>query len=170
MAAHKRCRRCCENPGLDADDQLESFTEQQILELKEAFALFDKKGTGHVTSKDLGTVMRSLGQRPSEAELEEMILACDPSGRGDITFDNFLDMMVRKLQSDDDGEADIERIFQIFDKDGDGYINYDDLSGVMKDLGEELTDDEIRDMMHQADTSHDGKIDYQEFMSLMMSL
>uniref|UniRef100_A0A7S3Z9K5 Calmodulin n=1 Tax=Lotharella globosa TaxID=91324 RepID=A0A7S3Z9K5_9EUKA len=169
MSTRKR-HRCCEHSNGETDDHLENFTEQQILELKEAFSLFDKKGTGHVTRKDLATVMRSLGQRPSEAELEEIVLACDPSGRGDITFDNFLDMMVRKLQNDDDGGADIERVFQIFDKDGDGYICYDDLSGVMKDLGEELTDKEIRDMMSQAGTKHEGKIDFDEFVILMMSL
>lgn len=42
-------------------------------EFKEAFSLFDKDGDGTITTKELGTVMRSLGQNPTEAELQDMI-------------------------------------------------------------------------------------------------
>jgi len=49
------------------------FAEEQIAEFKEAFSLFDKDGDGTITTKELGTVMRSLGQNPTEAELQDMI-------------------------------------------------------------------------------------------------
>lgn len=42
-------------------------------EFKEAFSLFDKDGDGSITVKELGTVMRSLGQNPTEAELQDMV-------------------------------------------------------------------------------------------------
>lgn len=51
-----------------------------ILEFKEAFALFDKDGDGTITTKELGTVMRSLGQNPTEAELQDMINEVDVDG------------------------------------------------------------------------------------------
>lgn len=51
----------------------DSLTEEQIAEFKEAFSLFDKDGDGTITTKELGTVMRSLGQNPTEAELQDMI-------------------------------------------------------------------------------------------------
>lgn len=44
-----------------------------ILEMKEAFCLFDKDGDGRITVTELGTVMRSLGQNPTESELQDMI-------------------------------------------------------------------------------------------------
>merc|ERR1712164_193001 len=44
-----------------------------IAEFKEAFSLFDKDGDGTITTRELGTVMRSLGQNPTEAELADMI-------------------------------------------------------------------------------------------------
>ena len=47
--------------------------EEQIAEFKEAFSLFDKDGDGTIATKELGTVMRSLGQNPTEAELQDMI-------------------------------------------------------------------------------------------------
>lgn len=50
------------------------------LEFKEAFSLFDKNGDGNISSKELGIVMRSLGQNPTEAELQDMINEVDFDG------------------------------------------------------------------------------------------
>lgn len=50
-------------------------------EFKEAFSLFDKDGDGTICSKELGTVMRSLGQNPTEAELQDMINEVDADGK-----------------------------------------------------------------------------------------
>ena len=52
-----------------------------VLEFKEAFSLFDKDGDGTITTKELGTVMRSLGQNPTEAELQDMINEVDADGK-----------------------------------------------------------------------------------------
>ena len=41
------------------------FTDEQVAEFKQAFALFDTDGNGFVTTDELGTVMRSLGQKPT---------------------------------------------------------------------------------------------------------
>ena len=49
-------------------------------EFKEAFSLFDKNGDGFISSKELGIVMRSLGQNPTEAELQDMINEVDFDG------------------------------------------------------------------------------------------
>lgn len=57
-----------------------------VLEFKEAFSLFDKDGDGTITTKELGTVMRSLGQNPTEAELQDMINEVDADGNGTIDF------------------------------------------------------------------------------------
>uniref|UniRef100_A0A7S4JC68 Calmodulin n=1 Tax=Odontella aurita TaxID=265563 RepID=A0A7S4JC68_9STRA len=56
----------------------DQLTEEQIAEFKEAFSLFDKDGDGTITTKELGTVMRSLGQNPTEAELMDMINEVSP--------------------------------------------------------------------------------------------
>lgn len=55
----------------------DQLTEEQIAEFKEAFSLFDKDGDGCITTKELGTVMRSLGQNPTEAELQVSTTCAD---------------------------------------------------------------------------------------------
>ena len=50
----------------DKEQNGDSLTDEQIAEFKEAFSLFDKDGDGTITTKELGTVMRSLGQNPTE--------------------------------------------------------------------------------------------------------
>jgi len=59
-------------------------------EFKEAFSLFDKDGDGTITTKELGTVMRSLGQNPTEAELQDMINEVDADGLCMHMFSSFL--------------------------------------------------------------------------------
>ena len=107
----------------------DQLTEEQIAEFKEAFSLFDKDGDGTITTKELGTVMRSLGQNPTEAELQDMINEVDADGNGTIDFPEFLTLMARKMK-DTDSEEEILEAFKVFDKDGNGFISAAELRHV----------------------------------------
>lgn len=50
-------------------------------ELQEAFSLFDKDGSGTISNEELEVVMKSLGQNPSEEELQKMIKEVDADGK-----------------------------------------------------------------------------------------
>lgn len=91
-------------------------------------------GDGTITTKELGTVMRSLGQNPTETELQDMINEVDADGNGTIDFPEFLTMMARKMH-DTDSEEEIKEAFKVFDKDGNGYISAAELRHVMTNLG-----------------------------------
>ncbi len=112
--------------------------------------------------------MRNLGQNPSETELTNMINEVDLDGNGTIDFKEFLGLMVRKMK-DTDTEEELIEAFKVFDRDGNGYITSLELRMVMSNLGEELSTEDIEDMIKEADIDGDGQIDYEEFVKMMMS-
>ena len=71
----------------------------QLSEFKEAFQLFDKDGNGSISTKELGMVMRSLGQNPTEAELMDMINEVDVDGSGSVDFPGKFSSLVYLLNS-----------------------------------------------------------------------
>merc|ERR1711976_86789 len=94
-----------DNEAVDARLAMEyEFSIDQIGEFREAFSLFDKDGDGTITTKELGTVMRSLGQNPSEDELQDMVNEVDIDGNGEIDFEEFLQMMAKKMKETDSEE------------------------------------------------------------------
>ncbi|XP_051011916.1 calmodulin-alpha-like [Acomys russatus] len=118
------------------------LTGEQIAEFREAFSLFDKDGHGTITTKELGTLMKSLGQNPTEAELQDIINDVDADGNGTIDFSEFLTGMARKMK---DSEEEIREAFHMFDRVGDSYISAAELLHVVANLGEKLTDGQVDD-------------------------
>ncbi len=60
------------------------FNFYSCTDLKETFALFDKDGDGNITMEELGIVLRSLGQSPTEAELQDIINEVDSDGTNNL--------------------------------------------------------------------------------------
>ncbi|KAL4874478.1 hypothetical protein BJY04DRAFT_203850 [Aspergillus karnatakaensis] len=144
----------------------EHLTEDQIAQFKEVFAVFDKDGTGDITATELGEVMRSLGQNPTDTELQDIIDELDVDRTGTIDFDEFLVMMSRKVK-DSDPEAELREAFAVFDKDKSGSISADELRQVLRSIGDDVSDKDVDEMLQLADVNGDGSIDYEEFVKLM---
>lgn len=144
----------------------ESLSEEKIAEFRCAFELFDKDRDGKITTKELGTVMKNLGQSPSEEDLQEMIKAVDNDDNGSIDFNEFLVLMAAKIQ-DEDTEEEMMEAFKVFDRDGNGYITKNDFKVVMTNLGEPLTPEELDEMIKDNDEDGDGQLTYDDFKKMM---
>eukprot|EP00092_Neocalanus_flemingeri_P041455 GFUD01045141.1.p1 GENE.GFUD01045141.1~~GFUD01045141.1.p1 ORF type:complete len:148 (+),score=67.57 GFUD01045141.1:62-505(+) len=136
-------------------------------EFKEAFDEFDKDGSGAISSKELLGVMRAMGQNPTEDELLNLVMEVDMDGNGTIEFDEFLHMMKKKANEVDE-EAELREAFNIFDRDMDGFISIKELKQVTSMLGTVLTKEEIDEFMAEADVDGNGKLDYDEFVKMLL--
>ncbi|XP_072994298.1 calmodulin-1 [Typha latifolia] len=146
-----------------------SLNKDQVSEFQQAFLLFDKDGDGCITVEELGTVIRSLGQNPSEEELHDMMREVDADGNGTIEFAEFLNLMAKKVK-ETDAEEELKEAFKVFDKDQNGFISASELRNVMMNLGEKLTDEEIEQMIREADVDGDGQVNYEEFVRMMTAV
>jgi len=145
-----------------------SLTNEQIGAFQDAFNKFcGADGSCH--SASVSSIMRSLGQNPSEAEIQDMVNQVDKDGTGMIDFTEFLMMMALKADYED-AEDQIREAFQVFDGDGNGFINRGELACVMMNLGETLEPEEIQSMIDEADQDGDGQINYEEFYIMMNSV
>ena len=143
-----------------------TLTNDQIAVYKEAFALFDLDVDGTISTHELGTVMRSLGEIPTEKELQDMVTSVDHDGNGLIDFPEFLTLMSQKMTATA-VEEEIKEAFRVFDMDRNGLISASELRHVMTNLGERLTDKQVDDMIKEADIDGDGHINYEEFLAMM---
>lgn len=110
--------------------------------------------------------MRALGFEPKREEIKKLISEVDKDGTGVIDFPEFLDMMTAKMAERDPRE-EMLKAFRLFDDDESGKISFKNLKRVAKELGENMTDDEILEMIEEADRDGDGEIGEEEFMRIM---
>ncbi|KAF3859997.1 hypothetical protein F7725_000252 [Dissostichus mawsoni] len=154
----------------DAQQEARSYlSEEMLAEFKAAFDMFDTDGGGDISTKELGQVMRMLGQNPTREELDEIIEEVDEDGSGTIDFEEFLVMMVRLLKEDQAGksEEELSECFRIFDKNGDGYIDREEFALIIRSTGEPISEDEVDELMRDGDKNTDGMLDFDEFLKMM---
>lgn len=146
----------------------EQLTEEQITEIRDTFNLFDKDKDGAISIKEMAMIMKSLGQNPTEMELQEIISDMDTNGNGVLEFEEFSRLMSKKVK-ESSSEEELSEAFKVFDKDGNGYISASELKSVMSNLGEKITNEDIDDMIKEGDTDGDGQISFKEFVRMMLS-
>ena len=147
---------------------IDNLTDEQIIEFREAFQAFDKDGNGSITTKELGTVMRSLGQNLSEAEIKEMIDIVDEDKNGTIDFQEFLHLMARKMKIIDKEEELLEA-FNVLDRDGSGKISKYQLRNIIMSTESGITEQEVEEFIKTIGMDEEGNIDLKDFVDVLMS-
>ncbi|KAL3816380.1 hypothetical protein ACHAXA_008350 [Cyclostephanos tholiformis] len=142
------------------------LTEDQKQEIREAFDLFDTDGSGTIDAKELKVAMRALGFEPSKEEIRNLISQINRDGSGTVNFAEFLTMMTTKMGERDSTEEMI-KAFRLFDDDETGKISFRNLKRVAVELGENITDEELQEMIDEADRDGDGEVSQEEFIRIM---
>lgn len=142
--------------------QRADLTEEQKLELQEAFNMFDTDGSGKIQANELRVALRALGFEPSKDELRRMITDVDKKGGSYLDFSQFMEAIVKKI-SEPDQDEEIEKSFHLFDQNGDNYLDINDLKYVADLIGETMSQEELNEMIKEADQDKDGRVTLDDF-------
>eukprot|EP00954_Amorphochlora_amoebiformis_P027848 1388324-Amorphochlora_amoeboformis.AAC.1 len=150
----------------DKQQKQTPLTPEQLDEIKEAFSLFDSNHTGTINVRELRAAMRALGFQVKKEEVKRMLDDIDKDGNSEITLEEFTKMMSGKMGSRDTRE-EILKVFQLFDVDNSGFITLKNLRRICTELGEQLSEQDLAEMIDEADRDQDGQISPDEFYRVM---
>eukprot|EP00090_Calanus_glacialis_P000410 TRINITY_DN10246_c0_g1_i2.p1 TRINITY_DN10246_c0_g1~~TRINITY_DN10246_c0_g1_i2.p1 ORF type:complete len:163 (-),score=61.92 TRINITY_DN10246_c0_g1_i2:22-471(-) len=144
----------------------EKLSEEQVAELKQAFNEFDVDGGGTINTKELGYAMRAMGMNPTEPEILDLINEFDTDCSGQIEFPEFCNMMSAKMGTVNDEDM-IRMAFRVLSKDGSGTIKSSAFKHLMTHIGDKLSEEEVDDLITEADKDGDGDLNYEEFVKML---
>ena len=146
----------------------ENIPKNKTKEYKKIFEMFDSNKDGFVNSEELSNIFKVLDINVSNEEIKEIIEENELEGNEQINFENFISI-VNKREKDFDNEETIIKAFKVFDKEGNGLININELKSIMLNVGNNLSEDEINEVLIEADSDMDGFINYEEFIRSLLS-
>ena len=148
--------------------------------------MFDHNGDGKITIQELSMSLENLGIHIPEDELEHMVEHIDTDGDGSVNMEEFVGLFETIMEEWDeeekafntyyeaimeerDEEEDMRKAFNVFDKNGDGFISVDELGSVLNSLGlrHGRTIEDCELMIKMVDEDGDGMVNYREFKKMM---
>ncbi|PXF44399.1 Centrin-1 [Gracilariopsis chorda] len=156
-----------ENEGTRPIARRQELTEERKEEIRELFELHASEETGTVEKKELRVMMRLLGYEPRKDQLARLIVSCGISQRAtQINYEQFHALMEKTI-NERDIQEEMMRAFSLFDTDNTGKITFENLREVADQLGEKMSDEELREMIREADIDKDGVVNATEFVRIM---
>jgi Ca2+-binding EF-hand superfamily protein len=134
--------------------------------------VFDAEGNGLIHVKDLRVALRALGFEPRKEELKRLTEDIERKNHsnsrpsGSLDFNDFLAVLIEKM-GERDSKDQVSSAFALFAKPGSSGIGLADLRRVCHDIGEHLTDEELLEMIKEADVDGDGCVSQDEFLKIL---
>lgn len=141
------------------------LSDSQLLEIDNAFSKFDRDRSGTIESKELKEVMRSCGLQPTNENVEELLRSVDTDNNGKIEYEEFMHIMAKRIL-ETDGKAELEKAFELFDPDQKGYIDVEETTRLLTEVGKPFSDAELRHFLGTAKADKDGRIDREAFLDM----
>lgn len=151
----------------EINDIMRKLTKEQIADFKEAFALFDHDQNGSISATELGQVLRSLGQTPTQNELNDMINEVDVDGSGSVEFAEFVILMTHKVR-EMDKEEELKEAFAVLNKDKDGKLKPKELKYFMRKVAHlKLSSEEAEAMIEFAESNPGEGVSFADFKEVV---
>ncbi|VEL13902.1 unnamed protein product [Protopolystoma xenopodis] len=132
------------------------LTPEQKQEICEAFDLFDTDKDNELSYYEFKVALRALGfemKKPDVLKMLQDYNIKDESGK--LRWEDFNEIVTDMLL-ERDPTTDIIRAFKLFDDDDSGKITYRNLKKIAREIGEALSDQELRAMIEEFDKDGDG--------------
>jgi len=141
--------------------------DELIQQLIDAWNLYTR-GSLQIPCRDIGYILRILGQNPTEDDIVEMVMKANCDWEGIMTREDFLQVGEDILRSSCNQMDDVLAAFRVFDHNNDGSISKEELREAMVNFGERVTEEEFAVMFAEADKNKNGRIDFDEFVDMML--
>ncbi len=150
----------------NTNNKRRDLSEDQKQEIKEAFDLFDTEGKNEIDVKELKVAMRALGFEPKKEEVRKIIQDIDKGGEGVIRYEDFYEIMAVKI-SERDPVEEMKKAFMLLCEEGHDRITLKSLRKTAEELGENMSKEELQEMVEEADYDRDGEIGEEDFIKIM---
>ena len=158
-------RAMSSKPSMAATDNLSSDLRQKI---QDAFRVFDHENNNTVDTREIGTIVRSLGFCPSEAELQGILREMeDPQQSGYIMYDRYYPVMSKIIVQHQYQLSDTKELltaFKLLDGKGKGFFSVEEIRRLFTQYGEPFAQDELDELLNAAVTPNTREIHYETFV------
>ncbi|KAK8728576.1 hypothetical protein OTU49_009023, partial [Cherax quadricarinatus] len=130
--------------------------------LQKAFDSFDTDNKGYITPETVGVILRMMGVKISEKNLQEVIAETDEDGSGELEFEEFVELAAKFLIEEDEEalKAELKEAFRVYDREGNGYITTEVLREILRELDNRLTEEDLDNIIEEVDEDGSGTLDF----------
>ena len=136
-------------------------------EIKEILDLFDGEIQGKIPSNKLKLAMKALGLEPTDDEVNNILKELDKNNEGFITSDNFTKKMSEKMLEINQAE-EMKKAFKLVVDEETQKITFKSLQKAVRDINKDMKDDEILQLIQEADKDKDGAIAEDDFLKVLV--
>ncbi|MCD7447038.1 Calcium-dependent protein kinase 13 [Datura stramonium] len=141
------------------------LSNEEVEDLKEMFSKIDTDNDGIVSVEELKAGLQKVNSQLADSEVKMLIEAIDTNGKGTLDYGEFIAISLHLQRMANDEH--LHRAFSFFDKDGNGYIEPDELRDALMEDGSDDCTNIANDIFQEVDTDKDGRISYDEFAAMM---
>lgn len=121
---------------------------------------------GEISISEFTAALKSYGFDQKNAEIFKIFENMEQDGEGTIPFKDFLDIMTAKVGESSTRE-ELARVFRLFDTDDSGFISLENIQKVSQEVGDNLSPEELTDILARCDIDKNGKLNFDDFYSVI---